>query len=70
VDLRKKMEGNIAMRNLKYMINYANLVGTVENFPSILDDSKELFEAVAKWTKEELDEEKGSLIHGDFWSGK
>lgn len=64
------MEGNEAMRDLKYAINYTNLVATVENFPSILGSSKEAFEAVAKRTREELDEMKGALIHGDFWSGK
>ncbi|KAG0648904.1 Psilocybin biosynthesis kinase [Hyphodiscus hymeniophilus] len=67
--LRKKMEGNDAMRELKYMINYTNLVGTVERFPEILGRSKEVFEAVAERTRGELDTERGSLIHGDFWSG-
>jgi hypothetical protein len=68
--LRKKMEGNTAMRDLKYALNYTNLVATAENFPSILGGSREVFEAVAKRTREELDEKKGDLIHGDFWSGK
>lgn len=69
-ELRVKMEGNVAMRELKYTINYTTLVATVQNFPSILGSSKEVFEAVAKKTREELDAEKGPLIHGDFWSGK
>jgi len=60
----------VAMRDLKYMINYSNLVATVENFPSILGPWKEIFKAVAKRTKEDLDEERGALIHGDLWSGK
>jgi hypothetical protein len=64
------MEGNTAMRDLKYMINYPTLVATVESFPSILGASKALFEALAKKTREELDNEMGPLIHGDFWSGK
>lgn len=69
-ELRKAMEGNVAMRDLKYMINYTNLVATVENYPAILGSSKDIFQAVAKRTREELDKEKGALIHGDFWSGK
>jgi fructosamine-3-kinase len=64
------MEDNAAMRDLKFEINYTTLVATVENFPEILEVSKGVFESVAKKTKEELDREKGSLIHGDFWSGK
>jgi hypothetical protein len=69
-ELRAKMEDNAAMRDLKFVINYTTLVATVENFPEILEVSKGVFESVAKKTKEELDREKGSLIHGDFWSGK
>jgi fructosamine-3-kinase len=64
------MKGNVAMRDLKFMINYARLMPTAEKFPSILGSSKEIFEAVAKRTKEELDRGEGALIHGDFWSGK
>jgi hypothetical protein len=64
------MEGNTAMRDLKFAINYTNLVATVENFPGILGDAKGLFEDVAKKTREELDKDRGVLIHGDFWSGK
>ena len=69
-ELRVKMGGNEEMRDLKFAINYTTLVATVENFPEILEVSKGVFESVAKKTKEELDREKGSLIHGDFWSGK
>jgi hypothetical protein len=69
-ELRKKMEGNVAMRDLKYAVNYTNLVATVENFPSILGESKGVFEEVAKKTRRELDSGVGPLIHGDFWSGK
>ena len=57
------------MRDLKYMINYTNLVA-VKNFPCILGPSKSVFEAVAKRTWEELHGGEGALIHGDFWSGK
>ncbi|KAF4627319.1 hypothetical protein G7Y89_g10841 [Cudoniella acicularis] len=68
-ELREKMKGNTAMKELKYRLNYTNLVATIDNFPEILEASRGVFEEVAKETKEELDREEGSLIHGDFWSG-
>lgn len=68
--LRKVMIGNVAMRELKYAINYPRLVATIEDFPNVLQASKEVLEAVAKDVRAWLDREEGSLIHGDFWSGK
>jgi hypothetical protein len=69
-DLREGMKGNVAMKELKYTINYPRLVATIQNFPGILKGSMEVFEAVAKDVRERLDREEGRLIHGDFWSGK
>jgi hypothetical protein len=69
--LREDMKGNTAMLELKYTINYGwILMDTIGKFPDLLEESKGTFEAVGKKVKEELDERKGSLIHGDFWSGK
>ncbi|TVY40253.1 4-hydroxytryptamine kinase [Lachnellula occidentalis] len=67
--LRQVMIGNVAMRELKYAINYARLVATVEDFPDILQGSREVFEAVAMDVRAWLDREEGTLVHGDFWSG-
>ncbi|TVY93598.1 4-hydroxytryptamine kinase, partial [Lachnellula willkommii] len=67
--LRESMKGNVAMKELKYAINYPRLVATIELFPGILQASKEVFEAVANDVRARLDREEGSLIHGDFWSG-
>jgi hypothetical protein len=65
------MEGNTVMKELKYQINYgANLMGTIRNYPELLEGSREIFEAVGKRVRDELDAGGGRLIHGDFWSGK
>ena len=42
------MKENKAMRELKYQINYLNLLATISNFPDILGGSKSLFQEVAK----------------------
>jgi hypothetical protein len=68
--LRETMKGNSTMRDLKYSINYTDLVATIDNFPAILERSRKVFEGVAKDVKESLDKGEGTLIHGDFWSGK
>ncbi|XMA15802.1 hypothetical protein WAI453_008593 [Rhynchosporium graminicola] len=68
-DLVEKMKGNIAMRDLKFSINYETLVATVERFPKILGGSKEIFEKIRDERRGELGGEDAVLIHGDFWSG-
>lgn len=68
--LRETMKGNRAMRDLKFRINYENLVATIGNFEGILGEAREAFEGVRDSVREELDGSDGQLIHGDFWSGK
>ncbi|KAL3423210.1 phosphotransferase [Phlyctema vagabunda] len=67
--VRETIRGNTALRDLKYAINYAQVVATVPKFPEILASSKEIFEEVAKEVKERIDRDEGTLIHGDFWTG-
>ncbi|CZR57274.1 uncharacterized protein PAC_07163 [Phialocephala subalpina] len=67
--LREVMKGNKEMRDLKFRINYENLVATIPNFEGILGESRGVFEGVRKSVRKELDESDGELIHGDFWSG-
>lgn len=64
------MKGNKTMRDLKFMVNYDMVVGTIERFPVILEEKRSPLEAVRESVKKELDERDGELIHGDFWSGK
>ena len=68
--LVEAMRGNVAMRYLKFTINYDTLVQTVERFPGILEGSKEVFEKVREQRRKEMESEGMVLIHGDFWSGK
>jgi len=65
------MKRSTAMKELKYQINYgSSLMSTIVNYPALLEGSKATFEAVAQKIREEFDSGEGSLIHGDFWSGK
>jgi hypothetical protein len=68
--LREKIKENTEMRALKYQINYPTMIATIANFPELLEDSREIFEDIAKDMKEKLDASEGDLIHGDFWTGK
>ncbi|KAL2075525.1 hypothetical protein VTL71DRAFT_468 [Oculimacula yallundae] len=68
-DLVEKMKENIAMRDLKFSINYETLVATVDRFPDILGGSKEVFERIREERRGQIGEEGAVLIHGDFWSG-
>ena len=65
------MKGNVTLLEMKYQMNYGtNLIAAIANFPHLLDGSRKIFEAVGKSSRDELDSGYGSLIHGDFWSGK
>ncbi|RFU24330.1 hypothetical protein B7463_g11999, partial [Scytalidium lignicola] len=67
--LRAEMRKSKTMTELKYTINYVTLVATVDNFPSILQESKPVFEEIASDVKGSMDAGEGMLIHGDFWTG-
>lgn len=65
-----EMKKNIEMRDIKYQVNYATLLATVGNYPAILQESQPIFEEIAKDVRRGLDAGEGTLIHGDFWTGK
>lgn len=67
--LRETIKGNVAMKELKFQVNYQTLVATVDRFPEILENSKSVFESVRDDVRSTLDTHEGVLIHGDFWSG-
>lgn len=59
------------MRDLKFWLNYGpNIATAIEKFPEILGPSKDVFESVRSEVRGMLDRGEGTLIHGDFWSGK
>ncbi|KAJ5109182.1 Aminoglycoside phosphotransferase [Penicillium angulare] len=72
-EIRETVSKNTAMKQLKFYINYPMLLETVDNFPEILNESREVFEqvrdlAAAELENDALDDTYG-LIHGDFWTG-
>ena len=74
-DLAREMEGNHLMRDLKFNINYENVVGLVDRYPDLLASSRGVFEEVRDQARSELGRKDGpggafGVIHGDFWSGK
>ena len=69
-ELRDVMQGNQAMKQLKWYVNYGRLEATIEKFPELLEGSRKLFQEIATTLKQEADDGTGALIHGDFWTGK
>lgn len=70
--LRAQAKAQAVMMKLRFEYNYGRLVETVGLWPGVLDEYQSTFLALEKRLRSEIDEEKwaGSLIHGDFWSGK
>ncbi|GAD96391.1 hypothetical protein SS1G_01113 [Paecilomyces variotii No. 5] len=72
-DLVAEIEKNQLMKEIKFQVNYEILMRTIDDFPDILSGSREVFEKVREFAKEELekkkDEDGTGLIHGDFWTG-
>ncbi|OJI82397.1 hypothetical protein ASPTUDRAFT_192642 [Aspergillus tubingensis CBS 134.48] len=67
-----EMDKNQYMRDLKFMVNYDALVNTIDKYPTILGDSRDVFSNVREMAAAELSRTDGSgfgIIHGDFWSG-
>lgn len=69
--LQGQMKLNTTMQMLKNSINYGGIVSTIDKYPEILSDAREVFEEVKKASEAELaDESNLQIIHGDFWTGK
>ncbi|OJJ89428.1 uncharacterized protein ASPGLDRAFT_31124 [Aspergillus glaucus CBS 516.65] len=71
-DLKKRMCADRFMAELKFSVNYDNLVKAVGKFPGMLEESRVVFEKVWEMAKEEIGKAHGKgfgLIHGDFWTG-
>ena len=68
-----EMDKNQYMRDLKFMVNYDALVNTIDKYPTVLGDSRDVFSKVREMAAAELSRKDGNglgIIHGDFWSGK
>ena len=70
--LHEELERNKAMQALKHMINYDWLLQRVDQFPSILEEAREVFVKVKEQALDELNAVPEDLkpIHGDLWPGK
>lgn len=59
------------MQMLKNTINYASLVSSIDRYPGILSDVRDILEQVKKMSEDEMaNEDNLQIIHGDFWTGK
>ncbi|KAF3395741.1 hypothetical protein F1880_007292 [Penicillium rolfsii] len=72
-ETRGILGGNQALKTLKFYINFTWLLDTIQNFPAILEGSREIFEKVRDFAAEELKrteiDDEYNVIHGDFWTG-
>lgn len=69
--LRDLFTQNTDMQNIKKLINYDQLLGRVNMFPTLLQEYKDVLQEIVKMATAELaDESQLSAIHGDFWTGK
>lgn len=71
-DVALEMEKNSHFRDLKFSINYGNLVKMVDKYPKLLEGSRNVFEQVRDMAESESGRKDGEgfgVIHGDFWSG-
>ncbi|KAE8150745.1 kinase-like domain-containing protein [Aspergillus avenaceus] len=72
MDLELEMEKNRMWQDLKFSINYENLVNLVGMYPELLESSRGIFEKVKDMARSETGRKDGDgygVIHGDFWSG-
>lgn len=73
-ETRRTLAKNVSMKQVKLYVTYGMLLQTVDNFPEILGESREVFEKVHAFAMAESEDEVlgdlNGLIHGDFWTGK
>lgn len=67
--LRDTMKSNEPLRNIRHTVNYKFLISTIDDYPSILSDAKDVFEKVERMAGAELQQPDLEIIHGDFWTG-
>ncbi|CEJ62153.1 hypothetical protein PMG11_10661 [Penicillium brasilianum] len=72
-EIREILSRNQPLKDLKFYINYIWLLDTIGKFPTILEDSRDVFEKVRESAAEELKrteyDDEYNVIHGDFWTG-
>lgn len=78
IELGKKLAENKSMQELKYVINYEQIIRMIDRYPQILEGSRSVFEKVKAHAAEEISAHSSNAsgndnswgpIHGDFWTG-
>jgi hypothetical protein len=71
-NLHAKLARNKEMQSVKHMINYDWLLERIDQFPTILEEAREVFVKVKEQAMEELKANPKALapVHGDLWPGK
>ncbi|KAH7159709.1 kinase-like domain-containing protein [Dactylonectria estremocensis] len=64
--LCEAMSGNIEMTKMKHKITYGHLEEAVTLFPTILEESREIFHQLEQRLRSEMEKGDSQLIHGDF----
>ncbi|KAF9887649.1 hypothetical protein FE257_009742 [Aspergillus nanangensis] len=64
--VKKEMATNVAMRDIKFTINYDNLVGTVARYPGLLESSRGVFEQVRDMARADNDQSNTPLFIIDW----
>lgn len=68
--LRTDATANVALQKLKHATYYEYLIQFVDKFPTLLGDSREVFDQVKAMSEAELaDDATLQVVHGDFWTG-
>lgn len=69
--LRNLIASNKEMQGIKLQYNYKLLLSRAEAYPDLLVGAKPVFEELIALAEAELaEEDKLTIIHGDFWTGK
>lgn len=69
--LQADIRFNKEMQALKNAVNYGALVSSIDTYPDILSDARDVLEQVKMMSEGEMaDEHNLQIIHGDFWTGK
>lgn len=67
--LYSTLKNNKQMQDLKHVINYDWLLQRIDQFPTILEEAREVFVQVKEMALSELNDTL-TPIHGDYWTGK
>jgi hypothetical protein len=74
-DLKRQIQQNKSMREMKGRVTYGVLLSALEPFPSVLNPYRKVLEyamldAAKDFQKPQHDDRGWGIIHGDLWAGK